>query len=90
MPDRNSPDNHPDSPPRGPQEAPDQLSSPTGKPSDVERRARRKNIRPLAQCLLQQLVDDAWIGFAGHGLHHLADEEAEQLVLAPAIFGDLV
>src|SRR4030095_8742135 len=38
----------------------------------------------------QPLVDDARIGLALHRLHHLADEEAEQRLLAALVLGDLV
>src|SRR5690349_18773368 len=39
---------------------------------------------------LQQLVDNRRVALALHGFHRLADEKAEQLVLAAAVFGDLV
>ena len=46
--------------------------------------------KSLGERLFQQFVDHARISLALHGLHHLADEETEQFVLAAAIFGDLV
>ncbi len=44
----------------------------------------------LAQRLFQKLVDDLRIGLALHGLHRLADEEAEQRFLAVLVLRDLV
>jgi hypothetical protein len=48
----------------------------------------RRSSVASAQRLLEEVVDDAWIALALHRLHRLADEEAEQLVLTAAIFGD--
>src|ERR1700727_658363 len=42
-----------------------------------------------AQLLLQELIQLARIGLAAGGLHHLADEEPEQLFLAGAVIGEL-
>src|SRR3569832_452111 len=42
------------------------------------------------EALFENAVDRSRIRLALALLHHLADEEAEQLVLARAIFGDLV
>src|SRR3546814_15177780 len=44
----------------------------------------------LCERLPEQLVHHGGIGLAAAGLHRLTNEEAEQLVLAAAIFGDLV
>src|SRR5487761_549072 len=38
--------------------------------------------------LLEQLVQLSWIGLALCRLHHLPDEEAEELVLAGAVVGE--
>src|SRR6476661_10664316 len=38
----------------------------------------------------EPFVDDLRIGLAGHRLHRLADEKAEQRLLAALILGDLV
>ena len=59
---------------------------------------RAKRVQPLSRCrargsaaelLLQQLVQLGRVGLAAGGLHDLADEEAEQLVLAGAEVGEL-
>ena len=42
------------------------------------------------QLRLQPLVEHRGVGLAAGGFHGLADEEAEQLVLAGFIFRDLV
>src|ERR1700749_3500561 len=42
-----------------------------------------------AQLAPQQLVELRRIGFAARRLHHLADEESEELVLAGAVLGEL-
>src|SRR6185437_4523746 len=42
------------------------------------------------QLLAQSLIEQRRIGLALRRLHDLADEEAEQLLLAAAILGDLV
>src|SRR3546814_12766869 len=44
----------------------------------------------LCERLPEQLVHHGGIGLAAAGLHRLTNEEAEQLVLAAAIFGDLL
>ncbi len=43
----------------------------------------------LAEQRANPLVDDARVGLAAGLLHHLADEEAEQALLAAAVLLDL-
>ena len=50
---------------------------------------RRGSTGQPRELLLQQLVELRRVGLAAGGLHHLADEEAEQLVLAGAVLGEL-
>src|SRR5689334_1444413 len=57
--------------------------------------ARRSRLLPPQEYELTELrpkpfVDDLRVRLAGHGLHRLADEEAEQLLLAGLVLGDLV
>src|SRR5215203_136904 len=61
-----------------------------GTPYGAMRATAAAACRISAERLLQQIVDHAGIGLAAHRLHRLADEETEQLVLAAAIFGDLI
>src|SRR5262245_38582807 len=51
--------------------------------------SRTDSIRLWSQLLLQQLVELGRIGLPARGLHHLANEEAKQLVLATAVVGKL-
>src|SRR4029078_8276977 len=44
----------------------------------------------LGQFRPQPFVDELRVGLALHGLHRLADEEADQLLLASLVLGDLV
>src|SRR5262245_4028572 len=51
-------------------------------PRDAQRRAR---LVRRAELLADALVDGARVGLAAHLLHHLADEEPEEPLLAAAV-----
>src|ERR1044071_1866760 len=57
--------------------------------SKTNRRTRSSLMTSAGQLLLQQVVELRGICLAAGGLHDLADEEAEQLVLARAVIGEL-
>src|SRR6266516_5947884 len=60
-----------------------------GKPDEVGEGVPRERRSKLRQFLAQKVVDDLRVGLALRFLHHLADEETEQALLAPFVRGDL-
>src|SRR3970040_1241151 len=70
---------------------PDLLFTVNRQPSTVNLflHSRLTTHRSLSQLALQHLVELRRVGLAVGGFHHLANEEAEELVLARAILGEL-